>query len=510
MGRSAIDLNTRGTLCRRAATAAVCAIAFAGTLSATIMLSVPGAYAATPAGHQLRSDFEHTVISGTRTVYVEATGGSDSNTGSSRSSAYATIQHAVDVARPGDRILVGRGTYGHLSIYGYRGDPTHWLSIESISRNVTPIIDVANDSGDDGVDIQQSSFVGFYGFGVEGLQTSTNTNPSGIAVFRGSDHVYLWSNDIHDFPGGGVNCFYAPATTYNGQPLPAGGWDLVNVSFNQIHETSKYSPSNTSGISFYGAVDTTGATLDGYGYLAIGNYIYDVICLVNSSSGAGNFPFVTDGNGISVDSLSVPYQSGLAPYTKTGLLEGNVIAGNGGRAIHVFNSINVDGYFNTAVGNLRSNSPAINGGVELDSNIPGANVRYYGNVIVPLNTPNSTDSTSIYSDNVIAGGTEAVPPGNLDHRSLGAAYLVGHPDATMATDPQTMAFYDPVLADIIPAVAGMTGFEALDAGPLRKGPLLPAGALGVDRHPRATAPTRRTQATLPVGAARSTDHHRLP
>jgi hypothetical protein len=466
-------------------------------LSATVALPVAGASAADPAvipaatgsdgasagvapSSQLRPAFDQVVISGTRTVYVEADGGSDTSSGTSPSTAYATIQHAVDVARPGDRILVGAGTYGYLSVYGYRGDPTHWLSIESISDSVTPVIDVADDSGDDGVDIQQSSFVGLYGFEVEGLQTSTSANPSGVAIFRGSDHVYVWNNNIHDFPGGGVNCFYTPAVVYHGQPLPAGGWDLVNVSFNRIHETSKYSPSNTSGISFYGAVDTTGSTLGGYGYVAVGNYIYDVICLVDSDSGAGNYPFVTDGNGISVDSLSVPYVAGLAPYTKTGLLEGNVLAGNGGRAIHVYNSINVDGYFNTAVGNLRSDSPAITGGVEMDSNIPGGNVRYYGNVIVPLNTPNTTDSISAYQDNVIAGGTEAVPAGNLDRRALGSAYLRGDPTATTVVGPQLMGYYTPVHPDLVGAVAGTTGFQALDAGPVRTGAALPAGALGVD------------------------------
>ena len=215
--------------------------------SGTIEVAVPGAYAGASPSNQLRSAFEDAVISGTRTVYVEANGGSDSNTGTSPSTAYATIQHAVNVARPGDRILVGAGTYGYLSIYGYRGDPTQWLSIESISDSVAPIIDVANDSGDDGVDIQQSSYVGLYGFEVEGLQTSTNTNPSGVAVFRGSDHIYVWDNNIHDFPGGGVNCFYTPAVVYNGQSLPAGGWDLVNVSFNRIHETSKYKSSEIYG-----------------------------------------------------------------------------------------------------------------------------------------------------------------------------------------------------------------------------------------------------------------------
>jgi len=67
--------------------------------------------------------------------------------------------------------------------------------------------------------------VGLYGFQIEGLQTSPNPNPSGVAVFRDSDHVFVWNNTIHDFPGGGVNDFYTPATTYDGALLPAGGWE---------------------------------------------------------------------------------------------------------------------------------------------------------------------------------------------------------------------------------------------------------------------------------------------
>ena len=356
--------------------------------------------------------------------------------------------------------------------------PRDWLSIQSIAGTVRPVISVADNSGDDGVDIQESSFVGLYGFEIEGLQTSASPNPSGVAVFRDSDHVVIWNNDIHDFPGGGVNDFYAPATVYGGHALPAGGWDLVDVSFNTIHETSKYNPTNTSGISFYGAVATSTGTLGGYGYRAVGNYVYDVICLVDSASGAGTYPYVTDGNGISVDSLSVPYQAGLSPYTKPGLIEGNVLAGNGGRAVHVFNSVDVDGFFNTAVGNLRTASPAITGGAELDSNVPGGHVEYYGNVIVPLNSSSTTDATSSYADNVIAGGTEGVPTGNLDRRATGAAYLTGDPTRASVVSGHPMSFFAPVAPDRVPSQPGMTGYQALDSGKVRTGPYVPAGALG--------------------------------
>ncbi len=426
----------------------------------------------------LRARFHKSVVSGTRLVHVEGRGGSDSNDGSTPDTAFRTIQHAVDVARPGDRILVGVGTYPHLDIYGYRGDAEHWLSLEGAPGPVRPIIDVADDRGRDGIDVQQSSHVGIYGFELRGKQLASDPIPSGIAVFRGSDHIFLWDNLIHDFSGGGINNFFSPSTVYDGRTLPSGGWDLVDVSFNVIYRTSKYNPTNTSGISFYGAVDTTGTTLGGFGYRAVGNRVFDVICLVDSVSGEGTFPFVTDGNGISVDSLFDPYQPGLQPYTKQGLLEYNVVAGNGGRGIYVFKSVNVLGRFNTAVGNLRSRSPAIAGGVELDSTVRDGNVLFYGNIILPLNTDNTTDHRSRYSENVIAGGTQEVPPGNLDRRKSGARYLVGNPTRLSVMDDRPLSFYAPRHPDRVPNPRRSGGFHALDPDLTRPGSPVPAGALG--------------------------------
>lgn len=426
----------------------------------------------------MRTLFDRAAPARVRYVYVEAHGGSDLNSGSSIASAYATIQHAVDVAVPGDRILVGAGHYAGLSIYGFRGTARRWLVIESIDQEVRPIINVAHSAGVDGIDIQQSSFVGVMGFEIEGVQRSPDTNPSGVAIFRGSDHIDVWGNDIHDFPGGGVNAFYVPSTDFHGQRLPAGGWDLLDVAFNTIHDTSKYSPENTSGISFYGAVATSGATLPGgYGYEAVGNYVYDVICLVDSSSGAGTFPYVTDGNVISVDSLSVPYVAGLRPYEKRGLIEGNLLVDNGGRAVHVFNSVNVDGYFNTAVGNLRSDSPVIHDRVEMDSNVVGGRVRYFGNIIAPTRTPRSTDSSSSYLDNVIAGGRQSVPTGNFDRRRSGRGSFVGESNAMAVSTGEPVTAFTPVMPVEVPDPSGRAVPQVLDVGPLRRGPEIVAGAL---------------------------------
>jgi hypothetical protein len=417
----------------------------------------------------LRTLYRQTVISGTRIIYVAAATGSDMNGGSTHTLAYKTIQAAVNVAQAGDRILVDSGTYDYTSIYGISGDALHWLSIESLNDTIRPIISVADNSGNDGIDIQLTSFFGLFGFEIVGLQTSTNTNPSGIGIFRGSSYIMIWNNLIHDFPGGGVNCFYVASTIYNGSPLPAGGWDLVDISFNTIHDTSKYNPNNTSAISFYAGVDTTGTTWDGrYGYRAVGNYIYNVICTVPYTP--GGFNFVTDGNGISCDSLNTPnsLNPGLPVYTKYGLIDNNLIVGCGGRAVHIYNTINVDDVFGTYIGNLRTNSQAINDSVETDAQYdisPGANgVTHYGCVIIPLNTPNTTDAVSTYTNCVIAGGSQSIPSGNIDHRTGGASYLNGAPLASSLLLSQNADFYTPVTPDYVTRSTRSHGYQMLGFG----------------------------------------------
>jgi hypothetical protein len=433
----------------------------------------------------LRQLWHEAVPSGTRNVYVSALTGSDTNTGLTPTSQYASINAALTAAEPGDRILVAAGTYGYTSAYGVNGTPTAWVSVESASDTVRPVISVADNSGHDGVDCQQSSYLGFFGLELEGLQTSSDPNPSGFAVFRGSKWIRLWNNVVHDFPGGGINCFYSTAATFDGSVLPAGGWDLVDVCFNTIYDSCKYSPYNTSGISFYGAVDMTGTTLDGtYGYRSIGNYIYNCICTVPYTP--GGTADITDGNGISFDSLAFAnsLNPGLAAYTKRGLAEGNIVVGCGGRGLHVYNTINVDDFFNTYVGNLRTTSPAITNGVETDaqySTASGANgVLHFGNLICPLNTPNTTDGVSTYTSNVMLGGSQTVPSGNTDRRSAGVDYFSGSPSAASLLTGIAVSSFVPGATDAAPGQKGAAGAVVLGQG-CRPVAIWAAGALEYPR-----------------------------
>jgi hypothetical protein len=185
----------------------------------------------------------------------------------------------------------------------------------------------------------------------------------------------------------------------------------------------------------------------------------------------GGDAFITDGNGISCDSLNTPnvLDAGLSSYTKYGLLEGNLIVGCGGRAVHIYNTINVDDLYGTYIGNLRTSSPAITNGVETDAQYdtsPGTNgITHIGCIILPLNTPNTTDSVSTYTNCVIAGGTQAVPSGNIDRHTVGASYITGVPNTTNVLSAQATTFYVPVTPDTATHPTNGRGYQALGAGP---------------------------------------------
>ena len=419
-----------------------------------------------------RALFRATHPSGHRTFYVAGTG-RDSNNGMSLAAAKRTIQAAVDLTQAGDRILVANGTYGYTQFYGKTGTTSAWITLEAYP-GAFPIIDVSNavtsyDSSrlNNGIDIQLSNFVGIYGLEVRGNQRSLDTNPSGIAIFRQSKNIAVWSCHVHDFPGGGINCFYVASSPWGNQVLPGGGWDAVDVFFNTIHGTSRYSPLNTSGISFYGGQDLTGTTIDGrYGYRAVGNYIYDVVCTVPYR--AGGFDFITDGNGISPDSLAVPnnLNPGLSPYLKRGLIDSNVITACGGRGVHIFNTKNIDVVNNTLIGNLRTKSPAISGSTEVDLALDTPDARngvvIANNLIAPTNSTRAFDhAAQTVTGNTAVGGTDAILTGNQSLRSLGLRIFPHAPTGTVLASGLPMSALVPVLETWVPKRTGGLGYGAL-------------------------------------------------
>lgn len=416
--------------------------------------------------------FRGSYPSGTRTLYV-AGSGVDTNNGLTVGAPKRTIQAAIDSATAGDRIIVGTGVYGYTQFYGKTGTASAWITVEA-AAGTTPVIDVSASVASwdaskrtNGIDVQQSRYVGIYGLEVRGSQSSPDPDPSGIGIFRGSHHIAVWGCDVHDFPGGGINCFYVAADTANG--YPAGGWDAVDVFFNRIHATSKYSPFNTSGISFYGAQDIT-TLIDGrYGYRAVGNYVYDVICTVPYTP--GGYTDVTDGNGISPDSLAVAnnLHPDLPAYIKRGLIEGNVVAACGGPGVKIYNSKNIDVVNNTLIGNLRTSSPYMVGyadaAVSLDTPDAANGVVITGNVIAPINASKALDTTAqTVTGNVVLGATDAVTAGNQNARSAGLGWFTTRPTQGRLIDGVPLLELVPVSSVTAPTTTGMTGYQALATG----------------------------------------------
>ena len=378
---------------------------------------------ANKSGRRIRAEFQRLVRASGQRLYVSGTG-SDSAAGTF-DAPLREINTAIKRSAPGDRIIVGSGTYGYTHVNGFQGLPDAWLSIATASDAVQAKVYVPP-STDNFVNITDSEYVGLYGFEVVGDLTNPNTNGSGISIYGNSHHVAIWANTVHDFPGGGINCFDVN-----------GSHDLIDISYNRIYRTSLYSPQNTSAISVYAARDLTdGATLaGGYGYRIRGNYIHGVRCVVPYS--IGGFDDVTDGNGISIDRLVDSHD-----YNKPVLVEGNLVTGCGGRAVHVFNSVNVLAVSNTAIGNMTTDSKYISGGCELDGNTDRS-VRYVRNVVMPRADSGTVDASSSYSQNIFLGGRGAVPPNNVDLRSLGANFFKQLPSATVIRDGGRPGMFEP-------------------------------------------------------------------
>ena len=410
-------------------------------------------------GVDLRALFRSMVVCGQRTLYVSASG-NDSHPGTP-AAPYRQIQRAVSTAEPGDLILVGPGTYDSVYLHEFAGSPTAWLGIMSLNDTVLPRCFAADG---DVVAVNGSSYVGIYGFEISGRQTSPNRNGSGVSVYGNAHHIVVWQNTVHDFPGGGINCFDV------NDRWGFGSHDMLDISFNTIHNTSHYSPSGTSGISIFASRDLTrGATWDGrYANRVVGNYIYNVQNLVPDS--VAGYAYVTDGNAVSIDSLLTIHH-----YTKRVLIDGNLLVGCGGRAVHVNKSINVDGVGNTGIGNLRTVSPAISGGCEFDGTT-NASVNYHGNVIFPRHTPNWRDTTSTYTANVVLGGSQAIDGTNIDRQTVGYRYMAGNLGDAQLLQGQNIELFAPLRPDRVQREAGALGYQTLGVG-RRPAALWAAGSL---------------------------------
>jgi len=99
-----------------------------------------------------------------QTTYYVSTSGNNSNSGLTAQTAFATLQHAADIAAAGDSVLVLAGNYAGFDI---RTNGTQIIPIvfKAIENNV--VIDERNSVTPDGINIENASWIVIDGFEVK-------------------------------------------------------------------------------------------------------------------------------------------------------------------------------------------------------------------------------------------------------------------------------------------------------------------------------------------------------
>jgi hypothetical protein len=184
------------------------------------------------------------------TFYVSATG-SDSNSGTSSTAPFLTIQKAANLTKPGDIVNVMNGTYGPFTIPNAGSQSGGYITYQAYPGQHPTIL--KNGSAWNGIQIGYYSPAMSY-IVVDGLTVLGNaqsitasqaqsapdnnntTNGNCIDSYSTSHHIIIRNNTVSYCPGAGI--------------LSTG--DYLSVYGNVVHHNSFWSPYANSGITVQG------------------------------------------------------------------------------------------------------------------------------------------------------------------------------------------------------------------------------------------------------------------
>jgi hypothetical protein len=356
------------------------------------------------------------------TTWYVSPHGNDSNSGQSRKSPFATLQHAANQTQAGDTVMVLNGTYRvpckgcdvvDITTSGTASAPITYQAYPGAH----PVVDFVN--GWTGINVA-ANYIIIQGFDVAGGRTHVSrayavanennlgnyrTSGNGIVVgCTGANNPPTWShiiiqyNLVHDAPGGGIATCYA---------------DYITIQHNTTYLNAFWSPYANSGISIWEMRDTD--TNTGYKNFILANLSYQ---------NREYIPFhetgtITDGNGIIVDDNKNTQSNGAA-YNGRTLVANNISYLNGGSGIHAYASAHVDIVYNTAY--LNNQTPRLNEG-QIFSNT-GTDINALSNILyaAPHRTYYSNynnDKSVLYDYNLLysptpKAGEKGAPPGPHD------------------------------------------------------------------------------------------------
>ncbi len=295
-------------------------------------------------------------------TFVSGALGDDGNDGSSLDNPIRSLQLALDQVEPGETVYLMDGTYRDLLEPGNAhylarngGTPDAWVTIQNAPGH-SPVI-IASDGN--GLEVQ-ADYVEVAGLTVRGEGYDETSDPWGNALLvRNSNHVRLVGNTLSNMPTSGISA------------VESANLAILN---NEVFENAFWSSVQGSGISlWHSSTNGEPPDPDGYHDRILGNRIYRNENKVKSRW--KDFAVITDGNGIIID------EGRDTVYTGRVLVANNVIFDNGGRAVMVYKTNNVDVMFNTTYNNGRTAS--LDGGRgELVAG-QATNVRFLNNLVWP-------------------------------------------------------------------------------------------------------------------------------
>ncbi len=300
----------------------------------------------------------------TSKIYYVSTSGSDSYNGTSTNSAFATIQKAADLVNPGDTVLIMNGTYtrndlsqsnmGHIVMASRWGNSSKFIRFQNypghrpkiIAKSYTGFYIGASYIIVEGLEIQgrNDEITLNYALSVKNELFNFMTVTAGIRINADLNNgnpvhnIILRGNTIYKVPAGGIDVQAA---------------DYVTIEKNVVYENAWYSPWASSGISFYQAKNIDQNTSQKM--FVRKNLTYknkNLVPFYYSNEADPSKRVITDGNGIIIDSQRASGTYG--GYKGRFLITNNLAWENGGPALQIFHSDNVDAYNNTFV--LNSNT----------------------------------------------------------------------------------------------------------------------------------------------------------
>ena len=259
-----------------------------------------------------------------KTYYLSASG-SDSNSGASVGSPWLTPNHPLNC---GDTILAAPGNYSAANFYTGKWGTVSCPAGNSVAWLKCSVFDTCriSTSNNQGMWVDQSYW------GVQGWEITTTASDLYGTCFAAQPnwnhphtihHIIFANNVANGCSQGGF------ASTPN---LPSlTGVDYLAIVGNVAYNAAQGSGTCTSGVSVWEPV-ASDAQPGTHIYVA-SNFTYG-----NMNPARCNNTTPTDGEGIILDTFDGSQTAGLQPYTAQAVATNNIVVGNGGKGVEVFNN----------------------------------------------------------------------------------------------------------------------------------------------------------------------------